>query len=346
MAFNRPDITTLIERTDADLESRLSKQQLRRSNAKVYARTISGVAHGLYGYIQYLSRQLFVDTAETEYLDRHASVCKISRKQASKATGQVTFAFADEPVEIPIGTVIQSETNIQYQTTSAVTEEGIASVEALTAGSDGNLDDGEMMSTVSALVGVMSEVTCNGISGGSNAETDEALRSRVLAFKQNRPQGGSASDYISWALEVPGVTRAWCYPLENGLGTVVVRFVCDELADIIPTVEMVETVQKYINTVRPVTAAVTVAAPYTMPVDITISGLFPDDETVRASIESELKDLFTREGEPGTRLYVSHIRAAISLAAGETDHTLVSPLTDVVPQVGYLPVLGNVIWQS
>lgn len=346
MSFDRPSISTLIERISADLESRLSKQQLRRSNAKVYGRVLAGIAHGLYGYTEYLAKQLFVDTAESEFLDRFASIYGVSRKRANKASGSVTFSFSDGAVEIPAGTVLQGDNNVQYQTISAVTADGVASVEALNAGADGNLDSGEVMTVVSAMAGVMSEVVCGGIVGGSDAESDESLRSRILSFIQNRPQGGSAADYVQWALEVDGVTRAWCYPLENGIGTVAVRFVCDGLDDIIPTAEMVRKVQDYIDKVRPVTADLTVSAPLTMPVNITISGLYPDDETVRASIESELKDLFTREGEPGVRLYVSHIRQAISLANGESDHTLVSPTADVVPATGYLPVLGGITWQS
>lgn len=45
MPFERPNLQTLIDRIDADLESRLSTSQLRRSNAKVYARVLAGVSH-------------------------------------------------------------------------------------------------------------------------------------------------------------------------------------------------------------------------------------------------------------------------------------------------------------
>ncbi len=346
MSFQRPTLPALIERIDADLESRLTKQQLRRSNAKVYGRVVAGVAHGLYGYAEWLSRQLFVDTAETEFLDRFASLYGAARKQAAKASGQVVFSFTGDAVEIPTGTVLQGDNNQQYQTVSAVTADGSAAVEALTAGVDGNLDEGETLTMVSPVAGVLSEVSSQGLAGGADAESDENLRSRILAIIQDRPQGGSAADYVAWALEVEGVTRAWCYPLENGLGTVAVRFVCDDLDDIIPTAEMVQKVQGHIDALRPVTAMLTVSAPLTLPVDITIASLIPDDESVRAAVESELHDLFSREGEPGARLYVSHIRQAISLAAGETDHTLVSPTADIVPSTGYLPVLGDVTWQS
>ena len=121
------------------------------------------------------------------------------------------------------------------------------------------------------------------------------------------------------------MTRAWCYPLENGDGTVVVRFVCDDLADISPTSEMVKQVQSYIDSKRPVTADVTVMGPTLKAVNIEISTLTPDTSDVRAAVEAELKDLFMKESEPSRSIYLSHIRAAISAAAGEVDHVLVSP---------------------
>ena len=102
MSFERPTLPALIERIDADLESRLSKQQLRRSNARVYSRVIAGVVHGLYGYTEWLSKQLFVDTAETEFLDRYASLYGASRKQASKASGNVKFTFSGDVVEVRV----------------------------------------------------------------------------------------------------------------------------------------------------------------------------------------------------------------------------------------------------
>ena len=45
---------------------------------------------------------------------------------------------------------------------------------------------------------------------------------------------GDNDDYVAWATEVPGVTRAWCSPNGMGAGTVVVRFVRDDDDDPIP----------------------------------------------------------------------------------------------------------------
>lgn len=344
MSFERPSLQTLIQRIEADIESRLPVTQLRRSNAKVYARVMAAVSHALHAHVDFIARQLFFDTAESEYLDRWASLFGLRRKPATKAIGTVAFSFASTPVDIPVGTIIQSETGIRYETTSPV-RDGVANCSALLSGTEANLLSGEVMTLVSPIAGVKSSAQCRGVSGGSDREADEELRTRLFIRVRNPPHGGTESDYVSWALGVEGVTRAWCYPLEGGLGHVAVRFVCDGMPDILPTKEMIEKVQAHIDALRPVTAIVSVSSPSTLPVAFTIANLLPENETIKARVKEELVDLFAREGAPGGRIYLSHIRAAISAALGEEDHTLVAPTEDVVAKTGVLPTVGEITWQ-
>lgn len=344
MPFERPTVQTIINRIQADLESRLTTAQLRRSNAKVYARVMAGASHSLNGFIEFIAKQMFFDTAEAEYLDRWGSIYGLRRKQASKATGTVQFAFSGDEVEIPIGTLVQSESGQQYETKSESIE-GSATVTALIAGESGNVDSGDTLTLVSPLSGVKSSATTLGISGGADIESDEDLRSRLLARVRETPHAGTKADYEAWALEVSGVTRAWACPLELGDGTVVVRFVCDDLEDIVPTGEMIQHVQEYIDALRPVTARVSVLPPTISRVDFTIADLEPENDAVKARIKEALVALFQRESTPGGRIYLSHIRAAISSAAGETDHKLVAPTEDVIPASGALLTVGEITWQ-
>ena len=66
------------------------------------------------------------------------------------------------------------------------------------------------------------------VTGGTDAETDDQLRARILHRIQNPPMGGAQADYVTWALAVPGVTRAWAAS-EQGIGTMTVRFLMDDL---------------------------------------------------------------------------------------------------------------------
>ena len=135
------------------------------------------------------------------------------------------------------------------------------------------------------------------------------------------------------------------YPLEGGPGTVAIRFVCDNSSDILPSAEMIKKVQAYIGSVRPVTANVTVSAPTIQAIPFTISGLDPNNDTVKAAVKASLETLFRQEGGPGAVIYLSHIRAAISAAVGEADHTLVTPAGNIALGNKILPTVGEITWQ-
>lgn len=344
MSFERPALKKIVERIESDLRARLTSPQLRRSDAVVYARVLGAVSHALHGHIEWISKQLFFDTAESEFLDRWASIFGLSRKPASKAIGSVTFTFADKPVEVPIGTILQSDLGSRFKTTTPVIEQ-VSYIEALESGTFSNLEEGEKLFLTSPIAGVKSVCESRGVSGGVESESDDDLRERLLLRVREPPHGGTKEDYVAWALEVEGVTRAWAFPKEDGLGSVTVRFVCDDLQNIVPTQDVVLKVKAHIDSVRPVTARVKVSSVQTEKTNFTISNLRPDDQSVKERVKEELTALFMREGEPGGRIYLSHIRAAISAALGEEDHTLISPTADIVPRTGVLPVVGDITWQ-
>jgi uncharacterized phage protein gp47/JayE len=348
--FNRPVLPELIQRVRNDVLSRLSTDDvLRRTDAEVYARVLGGVAHGLYGFIEWLSKQVIYDTAEAEYLERWCSIWGINRKVAAPATGTVTFTVQASSL-IPSGTLLQALDGVQYQTSADATASAstaTASVTAVVPAAAGNRATGQNLTLVSPVVGVQSTATAGLLSGGADVETDDALRARLLARIQQPPHGGASYDYTAWALEVPGVTRAWVYPAELGLGTVTLRFVRDNDGTgtaIIPDAGEVAAVQTYIDARRPVTAQLTVVAPAAVPLNFTIQGLVPATLTVQAAVQAELADLLLREAVPGGIILLSHIRAAISAAAGETDYVLTAPVANVTNSTGNMSTMGSITW--
>ena len=348
--YSRPLLSDLVQRVRTDVLSRLTSDDvLRRADAEVYARVMGGVAHGLYGFIDWLSDQVIYDTASVEYLERWCSIWGLSRKAAAAATGTVTFAVQAGAV-IASGTLLQALDGVQYQTTADATvaaPTATAPVVAVVAAAASNRATGQSLSLVSPVVGVQSNATAGLLSGGADVETDDALRARLLARIQQPPQGGSATDYVAWALSVSGVTRAWVYAQELGAGTVTVRFVRDNDGSgalIIPDSTEVAAVQAYIDARRPVTAQCTVVAPAAVPLNFTISGLLPSTTAVQHAIQAELQDLLLREATPGGTLLLSHIRAAISSAAGETDYVLTSPAGNVTNTTGNMSTMGTITW--
>jgi len=241
MAFQRPTLQTLVARVLADIEAQLpgTDARLRHSLLDILARAQAATAHGLHGHIDYLAKQIIIDTAESEYLDRWASVWNVTRKVATAAQGNVTFSGTDASV-IPLGTTLQRGDGWQYTTDAEgtiVAGVAVVAITSVTVGDDSNASAASTLSLVTPITGVDNTATVDGsaLTGGAEIETDEALRARLLARIQQTPHGGASFDYINWALEVPGVTRAWVYPGEDGLGTVKVRFMMDDTyADGIP----------------------------------------------------------------------------------------------------------------
>jgi len=349
MPFNRPTITTINERITGDIDTNVPDGQprLRRSLFGVLGKVITGAVHGLYGYLQYQARQILPDTADEENFARHASLKKVIRKAPESGTGPILIVGNNGAV-MEAGKKWQRSDGIIYEVTEEATiaaGQALVTVIATTAGANTNAAAGTTLNLIETVSGIDSTATVNGdgITGGADLESLESWRARYLDRIQKPPQGGNANDYVQWALEVPGVTRAWSYPLELGEGTITVRFVRDD-DDVIPTEQDVETVEAYINDRRCVTSVLTVVAPIATPNDFTIA-LVPNTSVVQAAVLAELTDLYRREAKPGGTMLISRIREAVSIAAGESDNNVVSPAADITHTTGQMPLLGDITWQ-
>ncbi|MDE1909204.1 MAG: baseplate J/gp47 family protein [Pseudomonas sp.] len=344
MPFETPSLPVLIKRTQSDLAS----DSLRQSDAQVLARTLSGAAFGLYGYLDWIAEQILPDTADESTLERIAALrLNQARKAAVAASGTVSFTAAAGAV-LDVDTVLQTSDGRSFKVTAAgTTHAGLntATVQAIDAGTLGNADAGLSLIAVQPLQGIGSTFTvlAPGLTGGVARETLESLRARVIRSYRVIPQGGSAQDYETWSLEVPGITRAWCRGNYLGPGTVGVFVMRDDDPQPIPNAAQLAQVQAHIEPLRPVTADVYVLAPVMKPVVYQLR-LTPDTSAVRAAVEAQLRDLHNREAGLGDSLLLTHIAEAISTATGETDHTLTSPLADVTAATNQLLVFGGITW--
>jgi uncharacterized phage protein gp47/JayE len=356
MAWQRPNLSTLISRVLTDIQSKLegTTPLLRRSNLNILGKVVAAATHGLYGYLDWIAKQVIYDTAEEGILDRWAIIwLKTPRVAAAYAIGQITVTGTNGTL-LPAGTVFIRADGIEYETDlDGTIAEGIATIDitAIEAGQAGNAQMGVTLNIASPIAGVNATATvaAGGLFSGADEESDDQLRRRLRDRIQQPPQGGSKHDYVSWALEVPGVTRAWCSPGELGEGTVTVRFVRDNDANLIPDAGEVAAVQAYIDDLRPVTAALTVVSPEAVALNFEIDLLDNDTADIRAAVEAELRDLLLREAEPERgngegNILLSHIREAISIANGEKDHELTIPAGNVTHTTGQMAVFGAITW--
>lgn len=320
-------------------------------------------------YIDWLALQLLPDTAETEWLDRHSNIWLVNadgttgRKLASLASGTASFQGIIDRTVIPAGTQLQSAVGmppgsdspndvVTFETLEDITTSATTLVQgpirALDAGSFGNLPVDSALWMPTPPAGVSSTASVVALTGGTDAETDDQLRSRILRRIQNPPMGGDKTDYEQWALAVNGVTRAWAAPQEMGIGTMTVRFLMDDLRaddDGWPQPEDIVAVADYIDKVRPVTVKdCYVIAPIKQFIDITIADLVPDTEEVKAEIEKSLRDMLFVTAAPGQTIFAAWVSYAIMNAPSVQSFKLVTDDDYVMPSPGHMAVLGTIYY--
>lgn len=344
MPFDTPTLPVLVNRTQSDLAS----DALRRSDAQVLSRALSGTAYGLYGYLDWIAQQILPDTADEETLERVANLrLNQPRKVAQAAEGTASFTAGAGRV-VDVDTVMKANDGRAYRVTQSVTTgagTNVAKLAAVDAGALGNIEAGMVLTLIQPVEGLVSTFTvlAPGLVGGVAQESVESLRARVVRSYRVIPHGGSADDYETWALEVPGVTRAWCRRNFLGPGTVGLFVMRDNDTNPTPAPVQLAEVKAHIEPLRPVTAELYVLAPVRVSVVYQLR-LTPDTGAVRAAVALQLQDLHNREAGLGDGLLVSHIREAISSATGETDHQLLSPVADVPAASNQLLAYGGCIW--
>ena len=358
MPWSTPTLRDVRTMTRGDVTASLSgAAMVANSVLRVMSDTMAGLAHLTLRYIDWLANQLLPDTAESEWLDRHGAIWlknsdgTIGRKGATFAEGTVTFTGI-QGATVDKGLQLSGVNQVSYETTEQIfIGDGPTdcTVRALVPGVVGNMLPGETLSLVDFGNGIDSAATVTLMEGGTDQETDDELRMRVLLRIQNPPMGGCMTDYVEWTLAYPGVTRAWCYPLEMGIGTVTVRFMMDDLRatdEGFPDADDVANVAAWLDVKRPVAVKdFFLEAPVPYPIDFTVYMLKTDNPATRAAIADSVTQMLKDRLRPGDTVYRSWVDEAISAALGEDHHELVFVTTPMAAP-GYLAVLGNITYTT
>ncbi|HHX4179432.1 TPA: baseplate J/gp47 family protein, partial [Citrobacter braakii] len=284
---------------------------------------------------------------DESWLYRHAAMKRCPRKDAVAASGFMRWDGVTNGLKVSAGSVIQRDDLVQYIVQADATSAGgvlrVPVVCSMT-GITGNMDDGEALSLVTPVNGLPSGGMADTVTGGFDIEDLDVWRARVLERYYWTPQGGADGDYVVWAKEVPGVTRAWTYRHWMGTGTVGVMIASSDLINPILDDATVAAAQAHIEPLAPVAGSdlyVFKGTPKT--VNYTID-LNPDTPEIRAAVEAELRSFLLRDGYPEGTLELSRTNEAISIAAGEYSHKLLSPTVDTPVAKNELAVLGVITW--
>ena len=293
--------------------------------------------------------QSFPQTAQGMYLDYHAETRGITRAAAEKAAGTLRFAAADKvtaacPIEK--GTVCMTAEGVRFETTEdaaiAVGSQWVdVPTQAAEAGAGGNVIAGTVTLLSAMPVGVVQCTNPTAFSGGCDAESDEALRRRVLASYQRLPNGANAAYYEQEAMRYPGVAAAKAVGRARGIGTVNVVIATHAG---VPDAALLAAVEMDLQKKREIAVDVKVLAPTVETVAVTAALKAAPGYTfaeAKAGAQSALEALFTGE-LLGKSVTTARLLTLLCGVEGVENVHLTAPAADVAVGSTELPMLGTV----
>lgn len=356
-----PTLAELFSAVSADFKNRFSissEDDLKRV-LMALAASNSGMLKLFYLALMDVQKNVWPDTADSESiggtLERYGRL-KLGRDPYPATQGEYTLEITGSiGATVPSGTQFKSSSesthpNSLFTSTESLTltsTTGYISVLANNSGTDYELAVDDVLFTVNPITNITSRVTVYSVDiVPSDNEDIELYRELVMQSFRLEPNGGSASDYVFWALDVDGIRTVYPFTLagSSGVGVIYAEATVDASTDEHGTPSQAlmdalwksdktgvfeldpDTTQSIYNRGRrqlglsdlnilPVTP---------IPVVVTITGLKVQTDSEKASILSKITDtLYTKRpyvagvGDINSRndtLYLSDIIIAISKA--------------------------------
>lgn len=314
--------------------------------ARLYA--VAAQVYGLYTQADWVKRQCFPQTAQGEYLDHHAQLRGLTRRQAARAQGVLRFSIT-QPAQtrriIPAGTVCMTADLVRVETVEegaipAGKQECDVFARAVEAGSAGNVAAGSIVSLAVAPVGVSACSNPKAFSGGTDAEDDETLRARVLDTYRRLPNGANAAFYQQGALSFEQVAAAAVLPRARGQGTVDVVVAAHSGA---PEQALLNELTDYFQQRREIAVDVQVRAPELAPVQIAVQvapAQGQDSAAVLARVRQALTGWFTGD-RLGEDVLLADLGSVIYGCEGVKNYKITAPDGDVAMNRDQLPTVQS-----
>lgn len=328
MSLQTPTTKEINDNIIAQLEASLNQTVplLPKSFLRVLARALSGVFVLLYKYGGFMFLQVFVRTAtisDTTVNGRDLSPLKEWGRlvgvgdpaPATNAELLIDITVENQTGALPSGSqLLNSSNGVTYVTIGAVLLNSTtvqATIRAVSdqaggggAGDIGNLDPGAVVSFANPLANVSrNAVVVSQTVTGSDGESTEAYRQRIIDRFQKRPQGGAYADYEQWGEEPAGILNVYPYTSECP-GQIDLYVEATEASsgspDGIPTTaqlqEVIDSVERDdagLASRRPANALVNAFPIVRKEFDVKVTDLLVSDlAAVRAQIEESLEEYF------------------------------------------------------
>lgn len=315
-------------------------------SARLYA--AAAQVQALYHQAQWVLEQSFPQTAQGIYLEQHAALRGLQRDAAAHATGVIRFGASNTTMDLTIeaGTICMTKSGIRFSTTEDATLTAGGSyvdvpAKAVNAGTDGNVAAGAITIMSAMPTGIQACVNPDAFSGGTNAESDEELRTRLMDSYKRLPNGANAAYYEQTALSYAGVAAATAVGRPRGVGSVDVYVATDKG---IPEAELLDTISAYLQQRREISVDLQVLAPTTRAVDISVAILpssYTTFEKAQSQVDAALRGAFTGSllGKGVTLAYLGDLLYHLE---GVSNYHIAAPTEDIAASPTILPMLGTV----
>ena len=273
-------------------------------------------AESIYKSLEYWVNQTFIDTAtEDEFIDYHAMLFGVTRKQGTKARGEITITGKADTTITAGAIVLKTDSTkykLLYDTTIAFNGKAVAEVECLQIGEIGNCAIGEIINFEISNADIFTVTNEKAFTNGYEKEPNDSLISRAKERILKPAHSGNIYDYEKWAKEIDGVGKVLVEPLWNGNGTVRVRI--SNYNNTLADSELIRKVKKRIEQIdgRPVGADVTVASFDGKNISISVSVILSPGtklNTVTDLISSKIKQMI----KDNSALYTLNNKEVLSI---------------------------------
>lgn len=266
------------------------------------------------------------------------------------------------------------ETTTSPATGSLTSTYYVASVEVQSNdnGANTNLSSGAALSLQNTITNINNNayVSLNGLTGGTDTETEDNYKARIVDAWQNPVTNFNAASIINQAKKVDDITRVFVLRATNGVsggsylkdaaGFVTIYCVKDNSDTIITNStdnSLVKTAILSIAPMNDVSDNINVLSLTPIPIDFTFTSISPDTTTMRTAIQENIQQFFksknsingveTGEEDRGT-MKINDINLAILQTVdnitGQSleSYVLSTPISDVSVNDGEIVVVGNI----
>ncbi len=291
------------------------------NNLWIAATVVGGMLWELYAEARAVYRTL-PDQARESLLMRWGNLYRVYQQMPQTASG-IILLTGQPDTPVPAGTQWRRADAVLYTLNddAALDDDGRAAVQVTceASGSSGNALAGSPLTLATSVDDLDDGATVgpNGIGGGADIEETEDYRARVLARMAHRNRYGTLQDYVDWALEVPGVTRAWA---QAAGPRILVWFMMDNAYPDtwgIPQQADAVIVDAYLTDPcrKPVGAVPMARVPGGVALELTLRCPRPFSEAIRVAVGSALNSYLRRNAAPGHGYMALDIQRVIDSAA-------------------------------